>query len=165
MTVYCADMRGEPKSYLNLNENGTWSSFTSGGTAVGTSVRTDFDKVRIDPIKLELVISDKTFAFSEGSVTLPLSGTVTEMPLGHAMTCGGGTATAQVDLQGTPFQILTAFAVSGATGAVGHAEFWESLQTVEMWTDGDCGIVGPIMAPAGSPAATNELAIKLVFKP
>jgi len=160
--VYCADMDASPKEYLTLPKGGdmTWSSFRAGGLATGTDVETRFDKVRIDPLTLKLDIGDLTFAVTTGALSLP-SGQVTAMPLGVAMTCGGGYATAQLDVTGTPFTIVDQFATAGDAGHVGHAEMWESQQTVEMWADGDCGWIGSSSLTAQPTNATGGFAIAL----
>ena len=143
--AYCVDMdTAAAKTYLTLPPRMSWSEFQAGGRAVGVSVRTYFDKVRIDPIALTIDANDLTFAVSTGSVVHPISGDHIEaMPFGTSMTCGGGYATASVNVSGTPFYLVDNFAVSGDAGATGHAELWESRQTEEMWTDGDCGVIGP----------------------
>jgi alpha-tubulin suppressor-like RCC1 family protein len=86
----------------------------------------------------------------------PFGGTITEMPLGVAMTCGGGMATAQIDLRDTPFSVETTFGSFGDAGATAHADRWENKQTVELWADGNCGWIAPEVGKTG-------VAIKLAF--
>lgn len=143
--AYCLDMdSASPKTYLSLPASMNWSEFQAGGRAVGVTVRTEFDKVRIDPATLTIDPDDLTFATSTGSIVHPTSGDHVEaMPFGIGMTCGGSYATANVSFEGTPFFLVDNFHVTGDAGATGHAELWWTGQTEEMWTDGDCGIVGP----------------------
>ena len=154
--AYCADMTSAPIEYLTLPTNSTWSMYRAGGRAIGSDVTTRFDKVRIDPVTLKLDITDTTFAVSEGSLTHIDGSKITEMPLGVAMSCGGGYATANVDVQGTPFLLTTDFATGGDAGHVGNADLWQNHDVMEMWADGDCGFVGPtsltnaMKAPQGS---------------
>lgn len=142
---YCLDMNTtNAKTYLTLPPTSNWSEFQAGGRAVGVTVRTEWDKVRIDPKSLTIDASDFTFAVSTGSIVHPTSGDHVEaMAFGRGMTCGGSYATANVSFEGTPFFLVDTFQVTGDAGATGHAELWWTGQTEEMWTDGDCGLVGP----------------------
>jgi hypothetical protein len=159
--AYCADMGEDAIEYLTLATSGagTWSSYRAGGRSPGTDVDTRFDKVRIDPIKLVLDVNDLTFAVSTGSVNHLGGKAIDSMPLGVAMSCGGGSVGAQVDLQGTPFLLTGEFAIGGDAGNTGNADPWSTNQTMEMWADGDCGFVGPKsinpMAPTGTSIAVS----------
>lgn len=91
LTVFCYDMAGTPREYLDLaatGENQNFSQYTAGGASPGTNVRTSFTKVRIDPTTLTVDVGDLTFATSTGklqhsSVTRgPSSPYVTSMPYG-----------------------------------------------------------------------------------
>jgi hypothetical protein len=141
--AYCADMPAAPKTYLTVDPDNNWSQFVAGGRTQGTTVTTRFDKIRIDPISFKVDPTDTSFAVSEGSLTDLTGGTVTDMTLGIAKTCGGGDATANVSLMGTPFFIANSFATGGDPGHAGYAGIWPNNQVIEMWADGDCGWVGP----------------------
>ena len=144
--AYCVDMDTKtPATYLTLPHGGanTWSMFASGGRATGTDVVTRFDKLRIDPITLTIDVTDTTFAVSTGSLQDVDGSTITEMPLGVAKSCGGGYATAMIDIAETPFTLANDFAKGGDTGHVGNADLWEHNNVVEIWADGDCGWVKP----------------------
>jgi hypothetical protein len=141
--AYCADLPSAPKTYLTVDPNNNWSQYTAGGRSPGATVTTRFDKIRIDPISFKVDPTDTTFAVSEGSLTDVSGAAVTEMTLGMAKSCGGGYATANVSLMGTPFFISNSFATAGDPGHVGYAGEWENHQVIEMWADGDCGWVAP----------------------
>jgi hypothetical protein len=141
--AYCADMPDAPKTYLTVDPDMNWSQYTAGGRALGTTVTSRFDKIRIDPITFKVAPTDTSFAVSEGSLTDIDGKPVSEMTLGLAKSCGGGDASAQVSVMGTPFTITNSFATAGDAGHRGHAGIWPNNQVIEMWADGDCGWVGP----------------------
>src|SRR5262249_24465071 len=71
ITVYCADMSTAPKEYIDLGRTGpnvNFSQYTAGGASPGTSVRTTFTKLRIDPATLKADSGDRAFAASAGSL-------------------------------------------------------------------------------------------------
>lgn len=165
-SAYCVDMGKNAKEYLTLPQGGAtnYSQYRAGGHAVGTDVETRFDKVRIDPITLRLDISDQTFAISTGSL-VDVSGTqVSSMPLGVAMSCGGGSAIANVDVGGTPFLIAKTFSIAGDFGNTGFAGLWPSGQVIEMWADGDCGWVAPDRAPSSPINSMGGFVISLSYQ-
>jgi hypothetical protein len=164
--AYCVDMGRTAKDYLTLpNSNGgTWSMYRAGGAAPGTDVETRFDKVRIDPITLKLDISDQTFAVSTGSLTDVSGAQVTSMPLGVAMSCGGGSANANVDVGGTPFVLANTFSLAGDLGNTGYAGLWPSGQVIEMWADGNCGWIAPDRAASPPMNASGGFLISLSYQ-
>jgi len=161
--AYCDDMRGAATEYLTLPDGGdlNWSTFLD---AAGNEVRTRFDKVRIDPVTLKIDISDQTFAMSTGSLTHNGT-TVTSMPFGVAMSCGGGYASAQINVIRTPFVFVDKFDVGGATGASGNANPWSTNQVVEMWADGNCAWIAPTAAPANPMNDAGDFLIELTYQP
>ena len=161
--AYCVDMDSSPKEYLNLPGDMNFSRYTAGGRSPGTDVETRYDKVRIDPITLKVDISDQTFAISTGSLMHLGVTPVTSMPLGVAMSCGGGGASANVDLSGTPFLIEDKFATAGDVGHTGTAFVWWTNQNEEMWADGDCGWVGPDLVPANPMNNAGSFLIQLSY--
>ena len=152
-TVFCYDMRGTPREYIDLWARGmdvNFSQYTAGGASPGTNVRTTFTKLRIDPSTLTVDIGDLTFARSTGS-TVNGSTAVTSMPYGTAMSCTSpqsANGTGNIDLRGTPFQLDNTFAVSGFE-AVGSATVRSHRQVVNLSGGGYCGWITP------SPAMYN----------
>jgi hypothetical protein len=164
--AYCVDMDTSPKDYLTLPKGGdtNFSRYSAGGRSPGTEVETRYDKVRIDPLTLALDISDQTFAVSTGSLMHLGTTQVTSMPLGVAMSCGGGGASANVDVSGTRFEIVDKFATAGDVGHTGTAFVWWTGQNEEMWADGDCGWVGPELTPANPINNAGTFLISLTFR-
>lgn len=164
-TAYCVDMDSKsPAAYLTLPQGGanTFSMYRAGGRAIGTDVVTRFDKLRIDPTTLTIDVTDTTFAISSGSLAHVDGTTITEMPLGVAMSCGGGYASAIVSVAGTPFVMANDFAKGGDTGHVGNADLWQDNNVVEIWADGDCGWLAP--TAMDSPIApSTKLALRLTY--
>ena len=127
-TVFCFDMAGTPREYLTLSNTGgnfNYSQYTGGGAVPGTSVRTNYAKLRLNPATLQVDIGDKTFSSSTGG---PLTHgiTFTSMPYGVAQACISGynpAGTANIDLTGTPFQVADIFITEGfaAAGSVSPA--------------------------------------------
>lgn len=143
--AYCADLgTANPKEYLTLIDGISFSEYLAGGSSPGTDVRTEYNKVRIDPLSFTLDTSDQTFAVSTGSLVDAAGKTVTSMPLGVAMSCGAGRAFAQVNLDGTPFVIEQYFTVGGDQSTMqGNADRWQTGVAIEMWADGNCGWIAP----------------------
>jgi GON domain len=163
--AYCVDMDSSPKDYLTLPKGGdmNFSRYSAGGRSPGTEVETKYDKVRIDPLTLKLDISDQTFAVSTGSLMHLGVTEVTSMPLGVAMSCGGGGASANVSTEGTSFLIVDKFATAGDVGHAGSAFVWWTNQNEEMWADGDCGWVGPELVPANPMNNAGTFLIQLSY--
>jgi hypothetical protein len=53
-----------------------FAQYTAGGLATGTNVRTSFQRLRIDPEKLLVDVSDLTYSASSGTLTHPGGPTV-----------------------------------------------------------------------------------------
>jgi hypothetical protein len=68
---------------------------------------------------------------------------IESMPLGVAMSCGGGTAYAQLDVSDTPFIVVGSFQIDGSGLPTGHASPWHTNKVVELGANGDCGWVAP----------------------
>jgi len=139
-TAYCHD----GNEYLTLTDSiANYGELSEGGLAVGTSVRTEYQRIRIDAETLTVDISDQTYAKSTGHITV--NGVeVTSMPLGIAMACGGPTsyASTMVDLHNTPFAIATTFAPAGTSDKAGSTTYNDE-QTLEGWAEGECGFLAP----------------------
>lgn len=163
-TAFCVDLDSdEPKEYLSLKDDMTWSSY-SVTTPAGDSVevKTTYDKVRIDPVTLELDAGDQTFALSSGTATHPTLGEISSMPLGVAMACNAY-ANAQLYLEG-PFVIDQVFAIGG-TGATGYMNPWASNQVIELGANSaDCGWVAPEKAPQEPRNDMGGFSIKLRYE-
>lgn len=149
-TVYCYDMMGTPREYIDLAATGpdaNFSQYTAGGASPGKNVRTTFTRLRIDPATLSVDIGDLTFASSTGSLRHG-STTVTSMPYGVAMSCTSpqsANGVGNIDLEGTPFQVDSTF-VSGGFQAAGSAAVSPDQQMVALKGGGYCGWITP--APA-----------------
>lgn len=149
-TVYCYDMRGNPREYIKLaatGPNANFSQYTAGGASPGTDVRTTFTRLRIDPATLTVDIGDLTFASSTGSLRHD-STTVTSMPYGVAMSCispQNASGVGNIDLEGTPFQVDSTFVVGGFEAA-GSATVSPDHQVAALKGGGFCGWITP--APA-----------------
>jgi hypothetical protein len=141
-TVYCHDMAGTPSDYLTLANTGgnfNFGQYTAGGAVPGTTVKTNYNRVRLDPVNMIINIGDQTFSSSVGGVNH--GGPVTSMPYGVAMACVSSSnpaGRANVDLRGTPFFVDDTFTVGGYYGA-GAATFSSGNQVVDVTGGGYCG--------------------------
>lgn len=122
-----------------------------------------FDKVRIDPETLMLDIGDLTFAVSNGTAFDRNNNLIDRLPLGVVMACAGELSTGQVSVSGSPFVITEAFATTGDAGARGNVDLWESKQTVEMVSTGDCALTAP--AGVTTQVTPGTFAIQLTYAP
>ncbi|GAA4615117.1 hypothetical protein GCM10023195_66400 [Actinoallomurus liliacearum] len=140
-TVHCSHMATAPSEYLDLARTGpdlNFSQYTAGGASPGTSVRTKFTRLRVDPKTLTVDIGDLTFAASTGSLRHGTA-TVTSMPYGVAMACTSRPdGLGNIDLQDTPFRVDNAFA-AGGFNASGTATPSPNGQTVDLRGGGYCG--------------------------
>ncbi|HEX6343779.1 GON domain-containing protein [Umezawaea sp.] len=135
--VYCHDMAGDPREYVTLGA-ANFSQYTAGGAAPGTSVRTTFTRVRLDPATLTVDINDLTFATSTGSLSQGAS-VVTSMPYAVAMSCdGGASGVGRIDLTGTAFTLSDTFQVGGFD-ASGTATTSADNRTADLAGGGYCG--------------------------
>jgi hypothetical protein len=140
-TAWCHDMAGSPAEYLTLQRSGdtsNYSTYAAGIGAPGTSVRTAYARLRIDPVTLRVDTANQTFAVSTGSV-MHYPDVVTSMPFGVAMSCSGGPSFANIDLRDTPFAVVAdQFGIGGAD-PVGEAIYGEANQFVNLTGGGYCG--------------------------
>lgn len=147
-TVFCRDMAGAPKEYLSLPQGpgSNYSQYTAGGAAPGTSVRSSYSKVRIDPASLLVDISDQTYASSSGSLRHSGMVTVRSMPYAVAMDCqqfGAATGVGLIDLQRTPFAVRADAFVLGGANPSGRAMYQIGNQLVTLAGGGYCGWISP----------------------
>lgn len=149
--VYCHDMAGTPREYLDLaNVGGTvnFSQYTAGVFAPGTNVRTTFTKVRVDPATLTVDTGDLTFSVSTGQL-LHGGAPVTAMAYAAAMSCDNtASGLGNVELHGTAFEVDDTFAVAGFL-ADGTVTISPDGQTVALTGGGACGWTAPV--PTNNP--------------
>lgn len=151
-TAYCAGMQltTGPQEYLpllNVFGDANFSQYSAGGNVQGTTVRTHYIRLRIDPATLVVDTGDLRFASSTGKL---MHGTeeVTWMPYAVAMACASDLVwgSANIDLRGTPFAVNETFVGAGA-GASGNVAVEPSGQFVDIGGGGACGWFGPPSTP------------------
>ncbi len=166
-TAYCDDMAGTPAEYLEFPNSGpelNFSEYEAGGPAPGTTVRTNFTRVRVDPITLVVDLDDLSFSSSTGSL-LHGNVPVESMPYGFAMGCNFGNAVgnANIDLTGTPFIIDSPFCQGGFI-PFGTVDVDPTAQVVDLTGGGFCGWSGPSSPCSGSPQdGTSNTQIVLAY--
>lgn len=166
--AFCADMQatGGPHEYLSLvNVLGdhNFSSYTAGGSSPGTTVKTSYIRLRIDPATLVVQIGDQRFATSSGSLSHSGAGPVTSMPYGVAMSCSGTSGRANLDLRGTGFAIDDTFAAGGSYfDVLINTSIDPDKQFVDLRGGGLCGWNGVTGAPF-NPFNTAAGTLKLVY--
>jgi hypothetical protein len=164
--AYCADMASTPKEYLPLVfvlGDHNFSQYTAGGASPGSSVRTSFLRLRIDPATLAIDIGDQTFATSTGQLSHSFGEAVTSMPFGVAMSCdGSASGLGDIDLRGTPFKIASHF-VSVGTGGNGAATMDSAQQQVSLTGGGFCGWTGAEGAPFNPFNAAHSSVLVLTY--
>jgi hypothetical protein len=170
-TAFCRDMASEaPREYLPLQQTGAdqnFASYTAGGRASGTTVRTSYQQLRIDPVTLEVDIADRTYASSSGSVTVA-GGTVTAVPYGVAADCAGaGSALGQasIDLGGTPFAVKDNGLVTWGMMPGGGATYLADGRSVNVTGGGNCGLVQPAPARADVLTVSSSFQLGLLYRP
>lgn len=157
-------------TYVNLvnsTSNQNFSQFTTGGTATGTSVRTNFSKILIDPATLYIDSNDKRFATSQGSLTYGGTTVVTSMAYASAMGCvsGNSNGVANVDLTGTAFAVQSGALALGGTGATGMTTPSPDGKTkvINLTGGGGCGWNS---ATGGTnPSKNSGAPLRLVYSP
>ncbi|AKF85986.1 hypothetical protein MFUL124B02_19740 [Myxococcus fulvus 124B02] len=149
-TAWCHDMAGTPAEYLPLREVGlsaNYSQYTAGGASPGTSVRTAYQRLRINPFTLEVDTSDRTFASSTGELRHSGGASVTAMPYATAMSCDyGDTGRARIDLRGTPFKVAPEYFQVLGWGQHGAQVYGFADQLVTVTGGGYCGWNAPLLA-------------------
>jgi len=170
-TAFCAAMATTPLEYLSLTGANS-AQYTSGGASPGTSVRTTYTKVRFDPATLNINISDRRFAMSQGMLNHSGDGTmVTSMPYGVAMDCQGNNSTsgvALIDLTATKFALTGAneFA-EGGNMSNSSIQPTSNNQRATINGGGNCGWVAPVGAPMNpfNNNVTSGAILKVVYLP
>ncbi|ADO75393.1 GON domain-containing protein [Stigmatella aurantiaca] len=144
-TAWCHDMAGTPAEYLPLVHTGTsnYSQYTAGGYSPGTSVRTEYTRLRLDPVTLRVTTSDQTFSSSTGQLQHGAQ-QVTSMPYAVAMGCNRW-GVGNVDLRGTPFAVASnTFSRGGASSEGSSFTHSSGNQVVNLSGFGICGWAGPL---------------------
>ncbi len=139
-TAYCVDLDGTAQAYLPLPA-GAANNFSEYAHNSG-GVQTEFTRVAIDEVALQIDVDDLTFAASSGSVNHS-GDLVTEMSFGVAMSCTNGLlADARVDLTGTAFTVTSGWCTAG-TAAGGQGIPADGGRVVEITGGGFCGWTAP----------------------
>lgn len=147
-------MSSPAATYLGLvaQTNANYSQYTAGGGRPnGSSVRTQFQRVRIDPLTLRIDSGDFTFSLSAGSLSDGSGGQITKMGYGTAGDCVATNSQAgvgNITLTGTPFAVEpNVFLVSGYIPN-GSATYSMNDQVVALRGGGFCGGIGPRQLPS-----------------
>ncbi|HRI09885.1 MAG TPA: GON domain-containing protein [Nannocystaceae bacterium] len=148
--AWCVDMAGTPREYLILPMSGdgfNYSEYVPGPQqAPGTTVRTTYSRIRVDPHDLSVDVSDQTFATSVGQLMHGAT-EVTSMPYAVAMDCvgeGSKSGRGNVDLRGTPFRVWASqWLVTGTNGGWGGAVGSANDQVMTLRGGGLCGFIQP----------------------
>ena len=165
--AWCQDMAGTPTEYLSLASlegPANYSEYAAGGSSPGTSVRTTYRRLRVDPSTLALHTSDQRFASSTGQLTNGAGTRVTSMPFAAATSCSlQGVGTGSIDLRGTPFSLPgEQLSVVGGTA---HSLLVDPLrQTFQLASGATCGVTASL---GGVANAYNQRggALKLKYLP
>jgi|GEM_PF-6210336 len=142
--VYCHDMNGTPKEYINLlftGPNDNFSSYPKYSEFDGPGVLTVFRKLRLNVSTLMVDTVDYTFADSEGYVT---HGARTEIPYGVARSCDPSSiGYANINLKGTPFTVVPNQYTAGGTVSNSSNVYSANNQVVDLTVAGYCAWNAP----------------------
>jgi hypothetical protein len=145
--AWCVGMGDMPAEYLILPMVGpgyNFSEYVPGPSTPGTTVRTTYSRIRIDPRSFLVDVSDQTFSSSVGSLVHDGSKAVTSMPYAVAMDCVGALlGRANIDLRETPFMCPPEQFMM-----FGHLPERivlpsSNYQVIDIRGSGECGYVGP----------------------
>jgi hypothetical protein len=145
--AYCApNDAGPPLEYLTLQSpSNNFSSYAAGGASPGTTVLTQWSKIRFVVALQEVDGFDYTYATSSGEVasTPPSSA----MPFASAYSCDGkADATASINLAGTGLAVAPgAFVVNGYASS-GAAVYSIGNEVVSITGGGFCGGCVPTLS-------------------
>jgi len=144
-----------------------YSQFSAGGSATGTTVKTNYTKLQIDPATFAVNTNDKRYATTTGGPLTTGGTSVTAMPYATAMGCQNGTANgaANIDLTGTQFAVATGALALGGTAPTGTTTPApnDQLRVFALTGGGNCGF----NAPKGATAPYNNggVVLNLVYFP
>ncbi len=140
--VWVQDLRSnEPKEYLTVKTQNNYSTIVSDRSYYrGGDMKTYYDRVRIDPITLEIDINDTTYSNTQGGpIKHYANGKYKETwdycQYGVTKNCNSSKdnnkSMAMVDLTGTPFYVINNWEIGGTRGKnVGYARFSSDGQIV-----------------------------------
>ncbi|WP_224365597.1 LamG-like jellyroll fold domain-containing protein [Hyalangium versicolor] len=155
--LYCHDMAGTPREYLTLPHTGPTTNYSlyGPGNTSPEGLTTWYTQVRFEPETLTLVMDDPTFSKSQGSVRFGDT-VISSHALASATSCSGkANGQSNVDLTGTPFDILPEQFQTDGHLSDGVAVF-TGTQIVNMVGGGACG---------GITAVDNRLRLNLRSAP
>ncbi len=142
--IYCHDMDGTPKEYINLvftGPNDNFSSYPKYSDFDGPGVLTIFHKLRLNVSTLMVDTVDYTFAESEGYVT---HGARTEIPYGVARSCDSSSnGYANINLKGTPFTVVPNQYLTGGIVSDHSNTYSAANQVVDLSVSGYCAWIAP----------------------
>lgn len=134
------------RTYLSVPDSPTqnFSHAQGGGGLVGTSLRTHYKKVRIDPERLLVDVQDGAFSTSVGSVAYGSdSPPLLSLRYGDARDCyapDSQRGSANIDLTGTPFAVAPdSFRIQGYRAA-GSTTYSADSKVVNLRGGGYCGV-------------------------
>ena len=162
-SAYCA-FTSPPTTYLPLVNvtTGNFSQYTAGGGRPGNTVRTTFQRVRIDPDTLLVHVADLTYSLSAGLIVNPDGSKITQMNYGSASDCvatNSMSGVGNIDLGGTAFAVApNAFVVSGYIAA-GGATYSADSRSVDLRGGGFCGGIAVRSGPS------SPFNLQLIYKP
>jgi hypothetical protein len=143
--LYCHDMAGTPREYLDLPE-GNCSEYVTLRPNGIRRVQTCFQRVRLDPGTLRVDIGDLTFSQTRKQGVVRHDNKVVDaMPYATAMSCdapGLPVGKAHVTLTGTGFAAVDTFKAQGYM-ATGEVKDDGSGQSLELRGGGYCGWIAP----------------------
>ncbi len=155
-------------TYLPVTEASNFGQYTVGGKATGTTVKTTYPLVRIDPVTLAVDIDDQSQAHSSGTLAHPNHPDpipVTSMPLGVAMDCVGpnsSTGAASIDLTGTPFHVTSTFALGGNMNG---GTTTTVNRVITLRGGGNCGWNAPAGAHGNPFNTAADVTLQLAYGP
>jgi hypothetical protein len=164
-SAWCQNMAGTPAEYLRLVQTGTsvnYSQYTAGVHSGGSSVRTTYTRLRIDPVTLRVDTADQTFSSSNGGTVSHGGELVTSMPYAVAMGCDNW-GMGNVDLRGTPFAVASGQFTLGGMSTAGNHVYSEANRAVSLSASGGCGWSAPLNSY--NPFNQNGLPLQLVYAP
>lgn len=156
LTLYCHDMRANPREYLTLpNSSANYALIAYPEGALITR----YQKVRLNPTSLVVEVADYTFSTTQE----PLSGYVPIAPdslanypilrsnYAHALGCNRGAVgappgAAAIDLSDTPLALADSvqFSASGTEVGAFTADISPDRQRATLQVDGRCGLLAPV---------------------
>eukprot|EP01124_Arcella_intermedia_P007014 TRINITY_DN14261_c0_g1_i1.p1 TRINITY_DN14261_c0_g1~~TRINITY_DN14261_c0_g1_i1.p1 ORF type:complete len:320 (+),score=61.25 TRINITY_DN14261_c0_g1_i1:1-960(+) len=147
--TYIKDIQTNPKEYLTLHHIGGSFNNCFFPKIKGSDVMTHFYKIRINPKTLFVKTDDFTYALSSGfNVQIYWNGNAkyecSEIPYGTARACGSVLGTANIDLRGTPFKVISQFIPMGCNPK-GEVIYSEDDQVLNIKGGGGAGRMSPVL--------------------